>query len=184
MAKKQELRPCLFLDRDGVINVDKGYLYRPEEIELMPGIIDLIQWAKNKQFLVIVLTNQSGIARGLYTEEDYQKFTVVLSNILKSHKAPVDAWYHCPYHPQGTLEGYGQLSELRKPRPGLYYQALKEWPIDKEKSFMVGDKESDVLEEINLKTYLIRGQYEIKKHSLVFNDLHELLDYLKENDEN
>jgi len=134
---------CLFLDRDGVINQDLKYLCDPKKITLIDGIKDLVQTVnKKKQWKVIVLTNQSGIARGYYTEDDFHHFMKKLKDIL--YPAYWDDYYFCPFHPDGTIKKYKKNSILRKPNPGMITKALSDHNIDKDKSWIIGDKYSDI----------------------------------------
>ncbi len=134
---------CLFLDRDGVINQDLKYLCDPKKIILKDGIKELIQKVnKKKHWKVIVVTNQSGIARGYYTEDDFHYFMQKLKDIL--YPAYWDDYYFCPFHPDGTIKKYKKNSILRKPNPGMIAKALKDHNIDKDKSLIIGDKYSDI----------------------------------------
>lgn len=126
---------ALFLDRDGTINVDGGYVYRKEEFELIPGVLDLAREAARRGYLLIVCTNQSGIARGYYTEEDYRQLTAHMKALFEAEGCPLTAVYHCP-----LLE-----SSFRKPAPGMFLQAIREHNIDPDASLSLGDKERDVL---------------------------------------
>lgn len=139
-----ELRPTLFLDRDGVVNVDHGYVYEVEKFEFMPGVVDAIKRFNARGWRVIVITNQSGIARGFYTEAQMFALHEYMTAELERMGARVDAIYHCPYHEKGEIAEYRRDSDLRKPRPGMLLQAMKDHPTDKTRSFMVGDKISDV----------------------------------------
>ncbi len=126
---------ALFLDRDGTINVDAGYVCRKEEFELIPGVLDLAREAARRGYLLIVCTNQSGIARGYYTEEDYRQLTAHMEALFEAEGCPLTAVYHCP-----LLEG-----SFRKPAPGMFLQAIREHDIDPNASLSLGDKERDVL---------------------------------------
>lgn len=137
-------RPALFLDRDGTLNVDTGYLYEVEKFEWIEGAIDCIRNFNARDYLVIVVTNQSGIARGYYTEDDMHKLHAFMSEELKAAGAHIDGWYHCPYHPDGTVEAYRKNSFDRKPKPGMLLQAMGEFPIIREQSFLIGDAQRDV----------------------------------------
>ncbi|MBB35330.1 MAG: D,D-heptose 1,7-bisphosphate phosphatase [Hirschia sp.] len=141
---KDQLLPALFLDRDGVINVDHGYVSEIEKFELVPGIVDAIRRFNERNWRVIVATNQSGIARAFYTEKDMFTLHAHMESELADAGARIDAIYHCPFHEEGEIEEYRRDSELRKPRPGMLLQAMKDFPTEKRLSFMVGDKLSDV----------------------------------------
>ena len=173
------LRPCLFLDRDGIIIQDTGYPFRESDLVLIPEVLPLIRWAKQKGWFVIVVSNQSGVARGIFTEQDLETFTEHLKHRLREEGGEPDAWYYCPFHEKGSVEAYKMKSDLRKPRPGLVLKALSDFPIDLEKSIMVGDKLSDVIELDGLKTFLIGGRYPLDPYPHVFSSHPDLLAFLK-----
>ena len=134
---------ALFLDRDGVINVDKHHVYKIEDCEFIDGIFDKCRQAKSKGYKLIVVTNQAGIAKGIYTEEDYFKFRDYVHAEFEKQGCPIDAEYYCPYH----IEGFGKYkkdSEDRKPNPGMILKAAKDFNIDLSQSILIGDKESDI----------------------------------------
>lgn len=134
---------ALFLDRDGVINVDKHHVYKIEDCEFIEGIFDLCRQAKSKGYKLIVVTNQAGIAKGIYTEEDYFKFRDYVHAEFKKQGCPIDGEYYCPYH----IDGFGKYkkdSEDRKPNPGMILKAAKDFNIDLSQSILIGDKQSDI----------------------------------------
>lgn len=137
-------RPAAFLDRDGVLNVDAGYTYRPEALAFTPTAIEAVRLLNQANYHVIVVTNQSGVARGLYDTEDIERFHGSMQAELGRHGAHVDAFYYCPYHPEGTVPAFTRDHEDRKPNPGMLIRAMIDWPIDRENSFMIGDKDSDI----------------------------------------
>ena len=149
------MNKALFLDRDGILNVDKGYVYKWEDIEWFEEIFEIIKLANQKKYKVIVLTNQSGIFQKKYTHEDVKVLHEKMASYLRSKNAIVDAWYYC-----AEMD-----SNRRKPMPGMLLEAQSDFNIDLEKSFMVGDKVSDVflLENIShkLKTILVQGKYDL-----------------------
>lgn len=138
------LRPAVFLDRDGVLNVDKGYLYRQEEFEWMPGAIAAVKRLNSLGYLVFVVTNQSGVARGYYSEGDVAALHGWMNGELGKQGARIDKFYYCPHYTEGTVPGYVTTCQCRKPLPGLILAAFAEWDIDKANSFLVGDKDSDL----------------------------------------
>lgn len=169
---------ALFLDRDGIINVDKGYVFLYEDIIWIEETLEMIKLANEKGYKVIVLTNQSGVYRKMYTEDQVVKLHNQMSDFLKMKGLTVDDWFFCP-----ELE-----SESRKPRPGMLLAAQKKYSIDFSQSFMVGDKPSDVFEtDGNFKrphTLLVRGNYEIastvlEKDVRVLESHKEVLEILK-----
>lgn len=128
-----------FFDRDGTINVNFGHVYRVEDLELIPTIPEIIKGYNDSRIPVIVVTNQAGIAKGLYTEQDMCRFHRHLNEVLRTQfNAHIDAFYYCPHHPEIT----GPCA-CRKPEPGLFFQAARDWGISLSESVMYGDKESD-----------------------------------------
>ena len=134
------LHRALFLDRDGTINVEKNYVYRKEDVEFIPGIFDLARKFSDEGFLIFIVTNQSGIARGYYSEEDFRELTEWMHLQFRQHGIEITAVYHCPHLPEITGE-----CNCRKPKPGLILKAIKEYNIDPVNSVLIGDKKSDIL---------------------------------------
>lgn len=143
-GQSQRLKPAVFLDRDGTINVEKEYLYRIEDFEFVPGAPEAIKQLKDAGYLVFVVTNQSGVARGYYGLEDVERLHAHLSSCLASIGAGVDAFYVCPHHPTSGEDPFKQDCSCRKPRPGMLLDAAQEFGVDLSRSWMVGDKVSDV----------------------------------------
>ncbi len=139
-----DLRPALFLDRDGVINKEVGYLHRPEDCVLIEGIGSLVRTANQLGYVTCVATNQSGIARGLYTEGDFRKLMDSIRSELLAQGARLDAVYFSPFHPIHGVGRYKRESGCRKPGPGMLLQAAAEHRIDLSTSFLVGDRCSDI----------------------------------------
>lgn len=137
-------RKALFLDRDGVINVDFGYVHRPDQVVFVDGIFDLCRAARMRGFLIVVVTNQAGIARGLYSEAAFDTFTAWMRAQFDAAGAPIDGVYHCPHHPEHGKGVYLRRCSCRKPEPGLFVSALSDLAIDPGASVMVGDKPSDL----------------------------------------
>lgn len=131
--------PALFLDRDGVINKEVNYLYKQEDFEFIEGIFDLCLFYQNRGFKIIVVTNQSGIARGFYTEEQFAALTNWMNNEFEKHGVRISKVYYCPHHPEFS----GKCS-CRKPDIGMFVDAQKEFDIDFVHSVMVGDNERDI----------------------------------------
>lgn len=123
-------RRALFLDRDGVINTDHGYVYRPEHFEFMPGIFDLCREARAQGYLLFVITNQAGIGRGLYTEDDFHALTRWMRGEFEREGCPIDEVYFCPVHPQHGLGEYRRESSRRKPNPGMILDAKEAFDVD------------------------------------------------------
>ncbi len=137
-------RPAAFLDRDGVLNVDHGYTHRSEQFEWIDGAPEAVRLLNEAGYYVLVVTNQSGIARGYYTEEAVKALHAHMQKDLASYGAHVDAFYFCPHHPEGTIKALAIHCQCRKPAPGMLEQAASEWPIDRSASFLVGDKYEDM----------------------------------------
>lgn len=136
--------PTAFLDRDGVLNVDKGYVYRPEDLEWVKGAPEAVRLLNEAGYRVIVITNQSGIARGLYDEDAVHRFHDHMQTHLAGHGARIDAFYYCPHHPEGRVPQFAIACDCRKPKAGLLERAERDFPVDKERSFLVGDRDHDL----------------------------------------
>ncbi|MCA8891120.1 MAG: HAD-IIIA family hydrolase [Hyphomonas sp.] len=139
------VRPAAFLDRDGVLNEDHGYTHRVDDLAWMPGAREAIRLLNDRGYRVIVVTNQAGVARGFYDEDAIGTFHAGMQAQLAEAGAFVDAFYHCPYHADGKVPAYTVEDHPdRKPNPGMILRALKDWHVDKDKSFLIGDKPSDM----------------------------------------
>lgn len=134
---------ALFLDRDGVINVDHGHVGTPDRFEFIDGIFDLVRVARAHGLLVIVITNQAGIAKGKYTEEQFLATTQWMKERFAAESAPLTDVYYCPFHPEGSGK-YRQVSTHRKPAPGMLLQAAREHDIALDRSLLIGDQETDI----------------------------------------
>lgn len=137
-------RKAVFLDRDGTIIEDPGYLSDPKEVKLLPGVELALKSLSQAGYLLVVVTNQSGIARGMFTEETLDLIHDRLRELLHEKNARIDAVYHCPFLPEGSVEQYAVDSDLRKPKPGMLLEAADELDIDLERSWTVGDSPRDV----------------------------------------
>ena len=146
---------CVFLDRDGVINIDKGYISTISNFKMYPGIGRAINLINEKNYLVIIVTNQSGIGRGLIEIKQLKAIHDYLRNKIKKFNANIDDIYFCPYHEVFGKGRYKKKSDDRKPGSGMLKKAIKKWNIDLSKSFMIGDKKSDKIaaENINIKFF-------------------------------
>jgi D-glycero-D-manno-heptose 1,7-bisphosphate phosphatase len=133
------MNKALFLDRDGVINVDKGYIYLHEQFEFVPGIFDLCRKYAAEGYLILIITNQAGIAKGIYSGEDFQKLTSWMVKQFSEEGIIITKVYHCPHHPD--ISGY---CKCRKPEPGMILQAIKDFDLDISKCVLIGDKETDI----------------------------------------
>jgi D-glycero-D-manno-heptose 1,7-bisphosphate phosphatase len=139
------LRPALLLDRDGVINVDRGFVSRREDFEWMPGIFDVTRTAARLGMTLVVVTNQSGIGRGYYTEHDYQSVTAYMRERFAAEGTPLAAIYHCPFHPEAHEPRYRAADHpWRKPRAGMLLAARDDLGLDLARSAMLGDRLVDL----------------------------------------
>ena len=139
------VRPTAFLDRDGVLNEDHGYTHRVDDLVWMPGAREAIRLLNDRGYRVIVVTNQAGVARGFYEEDAIGVFHAGMQAQLAEEGAFVDAFYHCPYHADGKVPAYTVEDHPdRKPNPGMILRALEDWDVNREKSFLIGDKASDM----------------------------------------
>lgn len=133
------MNKAAFFDRDGTINIDTGYLYEPEKLKFIPGVPELIRKYNDEGYLVIVITNQSGIARGMFTVEQMERFNEYMNQRLQNeYGAHIDAFYYCPHLPEITGE-----CNCRKPKPGLFLRAIHEHDIDSVQSVSYGNSERD-----------------------------------------
>ena len=137
--------PALFLDRDGVINIDKGYVDTPDGFEFIDGAIDTIAKFNSIGWRVFIVTNQTGIAHGHYTEDDMLRVHAFMNSELAKHGAHIDRIYYCPYDIRGSVIRYCIDSDDRKPSPGMLLKAMKDFPTEKSSSFLIGDKLTDIV---------------------------------------
>jgi D-glycero-D-manno-heptose 1,7-bisphosphate phosphatase len=138
-------RPAVFLDRDGTMNVDVGYLSRVEELQLFPYTIDAIRLLRRAGFAVVVVTNQGGIGRQMITEAFLHELHGSLARRLEASGAPIDGWYHCPHHPAALDPALrSDRCRCRKPEPGMIEAAVRDLDLDPSRSWVVGDKWLDV----------------------------------------
>ena len=146
------MNKALFLDRDGVINIEKDYLYKIEDFEFMDGIFSLCMHYQNLGYIIVVVTNQSGIAREYYNEHDFNVLTSWMTKEFEKYAVEIKKVYFCPHHPDIS----GECS-CRKPNPGMLLEAAKEFDIDLKNSIIIGDKERDIEAGLNAglsETYL------------------------------
>ena len=139
----QRRRPAVFLDRDGVLNHDDNYVGTPDRFRWIDGAKDAVRLMNDRGYYVFVVTNQAGVARGHYEEEDVAALHRWIGEELRYEGAAIDDWRYCPYHPEGTVERYRSTHAWRKPEPGMLQDLMVSWPVDRERSILIGDKESD-----------------------------------------
>lgn len=169
-------KKTVFLDRDGTINVEKNYLYRPEEFEFIPGAQKAIAMLNKAGYQVIVVSNQAGVARGYYTEADVKKLHCFVNEQLKKYDAHIDAFYYCPHHPEAGIGNYKIKCHCRKPETGMFEQACNDLGVDREHSWMVGDNIGDIKagNNFHLQTILVRTGYGCKLEEQGF-DLYQYI---------
>ena len=136
---------CAFLDRDGVINQDKGYISKISDFKIYPGVGKAISLLNKKNYLVIIITNQSGIGRGLIKIKELKNIHNYLRKKIKKYGGKIDDIFYCPFHPEFGKGKYKKKSNDRKPGDGMIRKAIKKWKINSKDSFMIGDKTSDKL---------------------------------------
>ena len=137
-------QPAVFIDRDGVLNEERAFVYRPQDFVLIPGAIEALRLLQTAGYRLVVVTNQSGIARGLYTEADYLALSAHMRRSLQASGIHLDAIEHCPHLPDAPLAQYRRVCECRKPAPGMLLKAIDALEIDAAGSFLVGDRLTDL----------------------------------------
>ena len=160
-------KKCIFLDRDGVINKNFGYVFSIKNFVWLKNVKRAIKYAYNKKYLIIVITNQSGVARGIYTENDVKKLHKEVNKELKKINCKIHDFFYCPFHPKYGNRKYRKNSYLRKPNPGMILKAVKKWNIDLSKSLMIGDEKTDMIAAKKSNVRFIKKKYnllrEVKK---------------------
>lgn len=137
-------RPAAFLDRDGVLNRDTGYVHTPDRFEWIAGAREAVKHLNDAGYYVFVVTNQAGVAHGYYDESAIHALHAWLSRELQRTGAHIDAYFHCPHHPDAKVAGYRRVCDHRKPAPGMLLRARAQWPLDWSGSFLIGDRDSDI----------------------------------------
>jgi len=153
-----ERRPAVFLDRDGTLNKEVNYLHKIENFEWVSGAPQAVKRLNAFKVPVLVVTNQSGVARGYYDETAVERLHAWMNEELAKVGAKIDAFYFCPYHPDGRVEKYRAMTHCRKPNPGMFEEAIEEWGVDPARSVVVGDKNTDLVpgNELGMTTILVR----------------------------
>lgn len=155
------MHKALFLDRDGVINEETGYVHKIEECKFIPGVFEALQLAQKAGYKLIIITNQAGIAKQKFKEEHHHQLMAWMKEQFAADHISIDGEYYCPHHPQAVVEQYRKECDCRKPQPGMILQAAQERNIDVTKSIVIGDKTSDILagKKAGCKTILVRTGY-------------------------
>jgi len=139
------MKAAALLDRDGVLNVDRGYTHRPEDLTFTPGAVAAVRRLNQSGRKVIVVTNQAGVARGLYDEAAVDRFHAAMNAALETEGARIDAFYYCPFHPEANVEAYRHVDHPdRKPNPGMVLRALRDFGVAPARAFLIGDRQSDI----------------------------------------
>ena len=174
-------KPAIFLDRDGVLTEEVSYITSVNNLHIFPYVTECIRQIHDKGYYAIVITNQSGVARGLFTEETLKDMNAFLKEVTG-----VDAIYYCPHHPNGDVDEYRKICKCRKPEIGLLEQACMDFDIDMNRSYMVGDRAGDILtgQRAGIKTVLLESGYgsaRIEQNvtpDYIFADLCNVMDIL------
>jgi len=170
------MRKALFLDRDGVVNKEKNYLYRVDDFEFIEGVFETCKYFQNMGYVIVIITNQAGIARGIYTKESYMTLTHWMLKKFSNNGVEIQAVYYCPHHPD-----FGPECECRKPSPKMILNAQDDIGIDLSGSILVGDKNTDIESGINagvLKNYLVSTGHQIEKNKFNVPILKNLTDLI------
>ncbi len=175
------MKRAVFIDRDGTFNVLGNYINKVEDFDLIPGADKAVKLARDAGFLVIIVTNQAGVARGYYTEEDVVVFHKNIQEVLEKFGTKIDAFYYCPYHPTKGIGKYLKDDDCRKPKPGMLLTAAKEHNIDLENSYMIGDNIGDVQagQAAGCKSIMVRTGYG-NEHQFKLDELEKPLDQVCE----
>ena len=161
-------KPALFLDRDGVINVDYGYVHKKENFDFIEGIFELVKAAQTAGYLSVVVTNQAGIGRGFYNDTDFNILTNWMKEKFEERGARIDAVYYCPYHPDKGIGIYRRKSSWRKPAPGMLLAAANDHNIDLKKSILIGNSLTDIQAA---QVAGIKNNFLFQKHKVLDTDI-------------
>jgi len=169
--QKTLMPKALFLDRDGIVNVEKNYVHQIKDFEFISEVFEMIKLFQKYGFLIFIITNQAGIARGYYSEAQYQELTTWMLDQFRLKKISISKVYHCPHHPQDDCE-------CRKPKPGMILQAQKDFNLDLKESYLIGDKESDIEAGISagiIHNLLIGENHPFQNHKQLLKHLNEVV---------
>lgn len=167
-------KKAVFLDRDGVINVEKNYVHKIEDFEFMDGIFNLLRFFQEKGYLLIIITNQAGIGRGYYTEKQFHILNDWMLQQFENENIQITKVYYCPYHPEHGLGDYKRDSFDRKPNPGMILKAAKEFNVDLRQSILIGDKQSDIQAGVSAgieKNILLSGKEKARFRTTFFDEI-------------
>lgn len=170
------MKKALFLDRDGVINIDYGYVHSIDKLEFIPNIFELVKKAIQNDYLVFIITNQAGIARGYYSLEDFKNFQQHIEETFIINGAKITKTYFCPHHPD-----FSDICDCRKPKPGMLSAAARDFNIDLSSSILIGDKLTDIEAGTKagvLTNILLDPSYKDSSHLKCFKNIVEIIDFL------
>ncbi len=176
--KKPKIKAA-FLDRDGVLNVDEGYTHKAEDLRLVDGVIPFLKDLRKMGFKFIIITNQAGIGKGLFKNEDYDHFQETLLKKLSREGIEIIDSFYSPYHPEAVLEEYKKESLLRKPGPGMVLLAADKHHIDLNRSIMIGDRDSDRIRLPYLRSFILKSRYGSNPEFKTYADFNEITEALK-----
>lgn len=157
--KSKTAGKVIFLDRDGVVNEDTGYPCKPEHIKFTKSIFKFCKTALSKGYILVIISNQAGVAKGYFSEDDVRFLHKWMDNKFREQGIEISGFYYCPFHKDGVIPAYKKDSDMRKPKPGMILQAAKELNIDIKRSIMVGDKISDRINLNGLQSIIIKSKY-------------------------
>lgn len=175
-------KPCLFLDRDGVIVTHVSYLHRTEDVEFVEPVVDLMRTARAAGWWLVVTTNQAGVGRGLFSEGQYRACEAFIDRGLRERGVTIDCWYACFTHPSSGQGAYRADSLRRKPGPGMLLEACEDLPIDLKRSVFVGDNQTDQIHLPDLRVMLVQGDFKLEPLmplTRVFDSASSLTEFLK-----
>lgn len=179
------MNKAAFLDRDGTINVDKEYLYRIEDFEYLNGAVEGLRFLQDAGYLIVIVTNQSGIARGYYGERDYLRLERWLRSDLEKKGIIVSGSYYCPHYPQAKIGKYRKDCKCRKPKTELFWRAQRELEIDMERSVAIGDKLRDlsICKESSVRGILLSGEAQTSENVTVCRSWADIVETIRKADQ-